>query len=70
MRTIFPRFALPFRSLPIEPAACFGREAPLVLEIGFGMGETTAAIRGRPIRSWTFSRSRYLEPESVHSRCA
>ena len=40
----FPRFAVPFHSQPIEAAACFGREAPLVLEIGFGMGETTAAI--------------------------
>jgi tRNA (guanine-N7-)-methyltransferase len=40
----FPRYALPFLAQPIEPAACFGREAPLVLEIGFGMGETTAAI--------------------------
>jgi tRNA (guanine-N7-)-methyltransferase len=40
----FPRYALPFVPGPIEQAACFGREAPLVLEIGFGMGETTAAI--------------------------
>ena len=40
----FPRYALPFAARPIEPSACFGREAPLVLEIGFGMGETTAAI--------------------------
>lgn len=40
----FPRFAVPFRGQPIDPADCFGRDAPLVLEIGFGMGETTAAI--------------------------
>ncbi len=40
----FPRYALPFSARPIEPSACFGREAPLVLEIGFGMGETTALI--------------------------
>jgi len=40
----FPRYALAFRPKPIEPRACFGRDAPLVLEIGFGMGETTAAI--------------------------
>ena len=39
-----PRYAVPFQGHPIEPAACFGRDAPLVLEIGFGMGETTAAI--------------------------
>jgi tRNA (guanine-N7-)-methyltransferase len=40
----FPRFALPYRDGPIAPRACFDREAPLVLEIGFGMGETTATI--------------------------
>jgi tRNA (guanine-N7-)-methyltransferase len=40
----FPRYAVPFRVQPIEANACFGRDAPLVLEIGFGMGETTALI--------------------------
>ncbi len=40
----FPRYAVPFRAQPTDPGACFGREAPLVLEIGFGMGETTATI--------------------------
>ncbi len=29
---------------PLDFAALFGRQAPVVLEIGFGMGETTAAI--------------------------
>ncbi|GAY11119.1 tRNA (guanine46-N7-)-methyltransferase [Pseudonocardia sp. N23] len=29
---------------PFAPSAWFGREAPLVLEIGSGMGETTAAL--------------------------
>jgi tRNA (guanine-N7-)-methyltransferase len=29
---------------PYDPAAWFGRSAPLVLEIGTGMGETTAAL--------------------------
>lgn len=29
---------------PFAPAAWFGREAPVVLEIGSGMGETTAAL--------------------------
>jgi tRNA (guanine-N7-)-methyltransferase len=28
----------------LDPVAVFGRRAPLVLEIGFGMGETTAAM--------------------------
>jgi tRNA (guanine-N7-)-methyltransferase len=41
---LFPHYAVPFQHRPLEPAACFGRDAPLVLEIGFGMGETTAAI--------------------------
>ncbi len=40
----FPRYQVPFRTDPFEPAACFGRDAPMVLEIGFGMGETTASI--------------------------
>src|SRR3989442_2708302 len=40
----FPRYAVPFDARPIEPSACFGCDAPLVLEIGFGMGETTALI--------------------------
>ncbi|MFC4946910.1 tRNA (guanosine(46)-N7)-methyltransferase TrmB [Pseudonocardia sp. GCM10023141] len=31
-------------ALPYDPAAWFGRTAPLVLEIGTGMGETTAAL--------------------------
>ncbi len=39
-----PRFVLPFRPQALQPAAVFGREAPLVLEIGFGMGDATAAI--------------------------
>jgi tRNA (guanine-N7-)-methyltransferase len=39
-----PRIALPFDGRPIDPPAVFGRRAPLVLEIGFGMGETTARI--------------------------
>jgi tRNA (guanine-N7-)-methyltransferase len=39
-----PRFLLPYRTEPLELAAAFGREAPTVLEIGFGMGEATAHI--------------------------
>jgi tRNA (guanine-N7-)-methyltransferase len=40
----FPRYAVAFRAQPIDPGSYFERNAPLVLEIGFGMGETTAAI--------------------------
>ncbi|WP_292442775.1 tRNA (guanosine(46)-N7)-methyltransferase TrmB [Methylibium sp.] len=39
-----PRFVLPFWSTPLDPAAVFGRSAPLVIEIGFGMGDATAQI--------------------------
>ena len=39
-----PRFLLPYRAAPIDLATTFGRAAPTVLEIGFGMGEATAHI--------------------------
>lgn len=44
-----PRHGIPFAAAPLDFAAVFGRSAPVVLEIGFGMGETTAAIaQARP----------------------
>lgn len=39
-----PRFVLHYRPQPLDAAAAFGRRAPLVVEIGFGMGQATAAI--------------------------
>jgi tRNA (guanine-N7-)-methyltransferase len=39
-----PRFVLPFVETPVDFAAAFGRRAPLVVEIGFGMGDATAKI--------------------------
>jgi len=39
-----PRFVLPFRDTPLDFEATFGRRAPVVLEIGFGMGDATAQI--------------------------
>jgi len=39
-----PRFVLPFQREPLDPQAVFGRRAPLVFEIGFGMGDATAQI--------------------------
>ena len=39
-----PRYAVPYEPKLIDAKEVFGREAPLVLEIGCGMGETTAAI--------------------------
>ena len=42
--TLAPRWCLPFAATPIDCDQAFGRRAPRVLEIGCGMGETTAAI--------------------------
>ncbi|KKW68618.1 tRNA (guanine-N7)-methyltransferase [Lampropedia cohaerens] len=39
-----PRYVLPFRSAALDSDAAFGRSAPLILEIGFGMGDATAEI--------------------------
>ena len=39
-----PRFGVAFAEAPLDLAAVFGRQAPKILEIGSGMGETTAAI--------------------------
>ena len=41
---LLPRFGIPFARRVIDFSAAFGRTAPRILEIGFGMGETTAAI--------------------------
>jgi tRNA (guanine-N7-)-methyltransferase len=47
--TLGPRFVWPYSPKHFEPEAAFGRHAPLILEIGFGMGEATAHIaRVRP----------------------
>jgi tRNA (guanine-N7-)-methyltransferase len=42
--TLLPRFGLPFAPQAIDFDQAFGRVAPRVLEIGCGMGETTAKI--------------------------
>jgi tRNA (guanine-N7-)-methyltransferase len=39
-----PRYAVAPGTGPLDPASLFGREAPLVLEIGSGMGEATAEM--------------------------
>jgi tRNA (guanine-N7-)-methyltransferase len=46
MEELGPRFIVPYREEPLDYAATFGRDAPTVLEIGFGMGEATAHIAG------------------------
>lgn len=44
MAELAPRYVLPFNPAPLDSQAVFGRRAPLVVEIGFGMGQATAAI--------------------------
>jgi tRNA (guanine-N7-)-methyltransferase len=41
---LLPRFGVAYRPEPLDFAALFGRKAPVVAEIGSGMGETTARI--------------------------
>ena len=46
---LMPRYGIGFSPQLIFPEKIFGRKAPLVLEIGSGMGETTAEIaKGHP----------------------
>ena len=42
--TLLPRYGIPFQEKTIDPDAAFGRQAPRILEIGCGMGETTVAV--------------------------
>jgi len=41
---LLPQFGIAYAPSPVDFERVFGRAAPRVLEIGFGMGETTAAI--------------------------
>jgi tRNA (guanine-N7-)-methyltransferase len=42
--TLLPRYGVPYAESLLGLEQAFGRTAPKILEIGFGMGETTAAI--------------------------
>ncbi len=42
--TLLPRYGVPYAEAPLDLEHLFGRAAPKILEIGFGMGETTAEI--------------------------
>ena len=44
IETLAPRYVLPYAPHPLDADAAFGRHAPVVLEIGFGMGAATAQI--------------------------
>jgi tRNA (guanine-N7-)-methyltransferase len=49
LETLAQKWVIEFEPRPLEFGALFGRTAPVILEIGFGMGETTAAIaKSRP----------------------
>ncbi|MBS0422917.1 MAG: tRNA (guanosine(46)-N7)-methyltransferase TrmB [Proteobacteria bacterium] len=42
--TLLPKYGIPFSENLLDLDQVFGRKAPKILEIGFGMGESTAAI--------------------------
>ena len=42
--TLLPRYGIAYAPALVDFARIFGRDAPVVLEIGFGMGETTVEI--------------------------
>ncbi|SCY58214.1 tRNA (guanine-N(7)-)-methyltransferase [Nitrosospira sp. Nl5] len=42
--TLMPKYGIPFTENLLDLEAVFGRSVPKILEIGFGMGETTAVI--------------------------
>lgn len=42
--TLLPRFGVAYAPEPLDFPAVFGRRSPVIVEIGSGMGETTAAI--------------------------
>ena len=42
--TLMPQYGIPYAAQPLDLDATFGRSAPKILEIGFGMGESTSAI--------------------------
>ncbi len=47
--TLLPRFGIPYAAGTLDLAQTFGRPAPKILEIGFGMGDSTATIaQSRP----------------------
>src|SRR3954466_2474060 len=44
LETLGPQFLIPYAKAPLDAQQVFGRSAPLIFEIGFGMGDTTAHI--------------------------
>ena len=44
---LLPKYGIPYRPAPLDLEEAFGRSAPKIMEIGFGMGETTAEVAAR-----------------------
>jgi tRNA (guanine-N7-)-methyltransferase len=44
LETLGPTFIVPYAAERLDTTVLFARQAPVVLEIGFGMGDATAAI--------------------------
>lgn len=44
LETLLPRWGIPYQETLLDPDTAFGRAAPKILEIGFGMGDSTATI--------------------------
>lgn len=42
--SLMPQYGIPYSAQALDLATAFGRNAPKILEIGFGMGESTATI--------------------------
>lgn len=42
--TLLPRFGIPYAARALDLEQAFGRDVPNILEIGFGMGDSTATI--------------------------
>ena len=44
LENLLPRWGIPYQETLLDLDTAFGRAAPKILEIGFGMGDSTAAI--------------------------
>lgn len=44
LETLLPRYGIPYQQQALDLDQVFGRGAPKILEIGFGMGDSTAKI--------------------------
>ena len=44
LETLLPRWGIPYQEALLDLDTAFGRAAPKILEIGFGMGDSTASI--------------------------